>query len=87
MACRTLRIGTDDGRPGNHLSRRKQDEMNDMQATYQLFIGHLDNILLDFEDLKDNCPADFDEELAELIVQAQGLTQCAYRHALANKEN
>ena len=61
--------------------------MTDMQATYQLFIGHLDNILLDFEDLKDNCPADFDDELAELIVQAQGLTERAYGHALANKEN
>ena len=61
--------------------------MSDMQATYQLFIGYLDQLLMDFDELKDNCPADFDDELAELIVQAQALTQRAYGHALANKEN
>ena len=53
---------------------------------YQLFIHYLDEILMDFDELKDNCPADFDEELAEMIVKAQQLTQRAYGHALANKE-
>ena len=61
--------------------------MNDMQATYQFFLAYLDQLLMGFEELKDNCPADFDDELAEMIVQAQGLIQCAYGHALANKEN
>jgi hypothetical protein len=54
---------------------------------YQLFITHLDIILQGFDDLKDNCPADFDDELAELIIKAENLTQRAYAHALANKEN
>jgi hypothetical protein len=57
------------------------------QETYQLFIWWLDQALMVFNDLKDECPADFDEELSELIVKAQSLTQRAYEHALANKEN
>ena len=54
---------------------------------YQLFITHLDIILQGFDDLKDSCPADFDDELAGLIIKAENLTQRAYAHALANKEN
>jgi hypothetical protein len=61
------------------------DEMTNDQI-YQLFIHYLDEILMDFDDLKDNCPADFDEELSQMIVRAHNITQCAYGHALANKE-
>ena len=55
-------------------------------AIYQVFINQIDKVLVAFEDLMDDCPADFDEELAEIIARAHALTRNAYIHALANKE-
>ena len=56
------------------------------EQIYQLFIHRLDRILHGFEDLKDECPADFDEELSQMITKAHTLTKRAYGHALTNKE-
>lgn len=54
--------------------------------SYKTFAGYLDLILMAFDDLKDNCPADYDDELTDLIVKAQKLIQQAYELAIEKGE-